>query len=166
MRPIGPATLLESAINFVSYRLRSRSEIEAYLVKTAKRKGFSSVDIGRALARMEELGYINDEKFAEAFVSTRMKIHPKGRRGLEQELKAKGIVKEIASRVLDRLYADSDSDGVDEYDVALKALGRRLELWKNLPSPDRWKKVSGFLLRRGFGLDIVSRIVDSPPQTD
>jgi regulatory protein len=159
--------LIEATINFVSFRLRSSAEIMAYLAKTAKRHDLTPDDITAAYERLSELGYIDDRKFADAFVASRLASHPKGKRVLLMELHAKGIAADLAAEVIERSFAGgSTGESVSERELAEQALGRRLDLWRKLPKLERQKKIYGFLLRRGFGTDTVRSIVDAMDRND
>lgn len=165
--PYTRQNLIEAAITFVSYRLRSSAELRTYLAKKAKAHDLSASDIDAAFERLVELGYVDDRRFAEAFVSSRLSSKPKGRRLLAAELKSKGIDPDTAVTAIDSILADAAATAsVSEHDLAVRALGKRLELWRNLPVMERRKKLYGFLMRRGFSADTVARIVDGMDQTE
>ncbi len=74
------------AIKYLSYRERSSYEVSQFL----KGKGFSHEEIASTLMGLEELGYVNDDRYCEAYI--RYSI-TKGKASLRirQELKEKGI---------------------------------------------------------------------------
>lgn len=134
--------LLDACFRFLSFRPRSRAEVESFLLK---KKSLTSLT-SRILTRLTELGYINDEKFAKWWINQRQTHKPKGIRLIVQELKAKGIEWEMESK--------------DENEQALRAIARKLPLWQKLPELTRKKKIYDFLTRRGFSSDITYRVID------
>ncbi|MDP1721878.1 MAG: regulatory protein RecX [Candidatus Gottesmanbacteria bacterium] len=146
--------LLDASFHFVSFRPRSEKEMRAYLAKKLSRLSvipardariqFPILD--RVIARLRELDYVNDEKFAAWWVDQRQSHKPKGNRLILQELKAKGVAVEIKQP--------------DEVGLARQALAKKLERWQTLPKIEQKKKIYGFLGRRGFDADTIRRVID------
>lgn len=141
------AKLLESSIRFVSFRPRSEKEFKYFLLKKLQKRKISDDSIiDRVIFRLRELGYIDDEKFTLWWVEQRNSHKPKGGRLIEQELKAKGIeVKDFH---------------LDEFDLARRAVAKKLLLWQKLPGLQQKKKIYGFLGRRGFDGETIHRVID------
>jgi regulatory protein len=85
-------SLMRAAYRFVSYRPRSEREFKEYLKKKLIQwKVAGDVSVVKAVARMRELGYVDDRKFVSWWVSQRTEFRPKGRRAIVGELIRKGI---------------------------------------------------------------------------
>jgi regulatory protein len=142
---------LVKAINFVSYRPRSRYETKQYL----KRRKAEDEVISQVLAKLEELNFIDDQKFASWWLEQRLRFRPKGTALIRSELKQKGIASEVIEKTL------SNAGGTEaETERAKELLAKKLPSWAGLPPDKRWQKAAGFLLRRGFPGQIVWSLVD------
>ena len=131
--------LLGAAIRFVSFRPRSKKELRDFCIKTLKRHHTTApLVIDQVIERMTELGYVNDDKFAEWWISQRTAFRPKGKRVIEAELLAKGI-------------RNPEID-IDERTLAQKALERKKGV------SDK-QKLANFLYRRGFTVSVVDDIL-------
>ncbi|MFD1708292.1 recombination regulator RecX [Siminovitchia sediminis] len=76
-----------AAIQFLSFRMRSASEIQSYL----QRKDWDPSIIKVVIGELEKQQYINDLEFAKAFVRTYANSGKKGPLVLKQELQKKGV---------------------------------------------------------------------------
>ena len=59
----------ERALNLLSYRPRSLAEMRARLME---KDWAEEAVVDQVLARLEELGYLNDEEFASNFANSRL----------------------------------------------------------------------------------------------
>ncbi len=149
-------SLVESAIRFISIRPRSISEIRTYLAKKARRMGVADDAIPQsAYVKLVDLGYADDRKFADWWVSARHGNKPKGIKSIEMELRAKGVDEEVAVSALDS--ADSTETEIDR---AKRAVEKKLHIWKNLPRMNQKKKLHDYLMRRGFTSEIIWAVID------
>lgn len=145
--------LVNAAIRFVSFRPRSEKELRDFLTKKlTKWKVAGDVLLDKVVARMGELGYVDDEKFAEWWVDQRTAFKPKGNRLIKMELKAKGVPEAVIASVL----APRGSESL--LAAARKAVARKLPVWAKLPVLERKKKIYDYLGRRGFDSDTISRV--------
>lgn len=159
--------LLGASLRFVSYRPRSEKEIRDFLTKKLKRwKVFGGTVEDKVIARLTELGYVDDTKFAEWWVEQRRTFKPKGAQLIRRELQAKGINKEIITNALAERYCYLTSgrkpnDNIfSEKELAEKAIQKKLPLWTSLP-PLAWKqKVYSFLGSRGFDSETIASAID------
>jgi regulatory protein len=149
--------LVNTAIRFISFRPRSQKELTDFLAqKMAKWKVVGAPLLEKVVARMGELGYVDDGKFASWWITQRTAFRPKGKRALVSELRGKGI----APDVIEEAFASSSSEDFDEYESAKKIVTKKLNAWGSLPNLELKKKVYAFLAARGFSSQITSRIID------
>src|SRR5690625_2538339 len=85
-----------SAIHYLSYRMRTESEIFTYLQK----KEFPKDVIDEITKRLYDEKLLNDEQFARAFVKDRMERSTKGPLIIANELAEKGISKKFINAAL------------------------------------------------------------------
>ena len=139
----------EAAFAMLDYRPRTKKEISDGL----KRKGYSDEIIVSVMARLLELGFIDDEKFAEQWVSSRISSRPTGRIRMAWELRSRGVSQETVEKAL------SEVDEEDELRMAREIAAKKIAF----VSPDDEKarrRLAGFLRRRGFDWDVISRVLN------
>ena len=140
---------VDRALNFLSYRPRSREEVRRYL----KRKETSPEIIEAALARLDRLDFVNDRTFAGFWIESREHFSPRGARALKNELRMKGVERDVVDELV--------SDEQDE-ERALRA-GRKKAMTllnnSNIDYATFRNRLGSFLQRRGFGYQIVTKTV-------
>jgi regulatory protein len=80
--------LYNQTLRYVALRLRSRWEIEFYLLK---RKNAPPALVEQILNKLSIIGLIDDKKLAQAFVNDRQLLRPTSRRKIIMELRKKHI---------------------------------------------------------------------------
>ncbi len=140
---------VDRALNFLSFRPRSREEVRRYLL----RKETPPYVIEAALERLDRLNFVNDRAFVEFWVENRDKFNPRGSRALKNELRLKGIERDIVDELVDK-------DGDEE--LALCAARKKAASLAHTPGMDYAtfrNRLGAFLQRRGFGYDVVTHTV-------
>lgn len=151
--------LMNASLNYVSYRPRSQREVESYVAKILKRWKVDDASVAeKVLARLVELGYLDDIKFASWWISQRSAHRPKGLRALQFELSAKGISPAVSAVAFTKFQ--NQEDGASELDLAKKAVQKKLVVWARLPIIEQKKKIYSFLASRGFGSESIGKIID------
>ena len=140
---------VDRALNFLSYRPRSREEVRRYL----RRKETSPEIIETALARLDRLDFINDRTFAGFWIDSRENFSPRGARALKNELRMKGVERDVVDELV--------NDDQDE-ERAMRAGRKKARSLVNIPDIDYAtfrNRLGSFLQRRGFGYQIVTKTV-------
>lgn len=133
------------ALNYISYRLRSEKEVADYL----HGKEFDAEISSLVIARLKELGYLDDFAFAEAFVRDRLNLSKHGKSRIEFELKLKGIDASVIQEVLRGSNATELRNAVQ---LVLKKA-------KNLSDFKERRRITGMLARKGYSFDMISRAI-------
>src|SRR5918995_1510096 len=110
-----PAVVLEAAARFLEVRSRSISEVRRRLTGA----GYRPALVEDAITRMAELGMLDDESFARAWVESRDRARPRGERAIREELRIKGIDRSVIDTVMaDRraLAAEASEAAGDDTD--------------------------------------------------
>lgn len=136
------------ALRLLSYRQRSEKEIEMAL----RRKGYEEVNIDHTLDYLKRNKYIDDEYFAKSFIADKQNLNGYGYQRIKFELVKKGISKEIIES-----YLINDSD--EEFELAMDIASKRLKSYSNQDKNTIWRKLGGFLQRRGYSYDITSKVL-------
>jgi regulatory protein len=134
----------EKALNFISYRERSKKEIEIYLLN----KGVSLDIANKVLNNLKKANLIDDHKFAVAWIKDRNKINPKGNFALKMELREKGIEEGEIEKLL---------EDIDEKENARKALEKAVRKYGK--KKDSKNKISQYLKRRGFRTETILEVL-------
>jgi regulatory protein len=141
----------ERAINLLSYKPRSQAEMRARLLE--KEWAEESV-VDQLIARLAELGYLNDDQFAANFANSRLTAKPLGRTRLRRDLQRKKLPPETVENALNDAYEQQS-----EEELIDRAIDKRVRL-KGVPATrEETKKLFDYLIRRGFGYDLVIRKV-------
>jgi regulatory protein len=140
---------VDRALNFLSYRPRSREEVRRYL----RRKETPPEIIETALARLDRLDFVNDRTFAGFWIESREHFSPRGARALKNELRMKGVERDVVDELV--------NDEQDE-ERALRA-GRKKAMTlvntSNIDYATFRNRLGSFLQRRGFDYQIVTKTV-------
>ena len=161
----------EAALSLLAHRARSRAELRRRLLA----KEHAAPVVEQVLRWLDERGYVDDRAFATAFVRDRLRLRPRGRMALLNELRRKGIDDGTGEAALDAAFVE---EGVDDAALAQAAA----DAWarKNASTLRRARRSAedhrrarrrlyGHLARRGFAPDAVrgaiERVlpIDRPP---
>ena len=135
------------AMRYLSYRPRSIDEVRRNLL----RKKLEEPLVERVIAYLREYNYLNDRDFARYWVEQRETFKPRGRLALQQELRQKGVAREIIDEAVQE---------IDEPDAARRAAGKRARRWSHLPYDQFRTKLGRYLQRRGFRYGIIRNTVE------
>jgi regulatory protein len=138
------------AYRYLTIRPRSRTEIEKKLVD----RDFPADIIQSVIDHLLHFGYLNDEQFARQWAASRVRTRGFGRRRIEQELRQKGIGREVVCGTLKDLFEDTS-----ELDVARKEAEKKLRSLVRFEPEVRKRRLAGFLERKGFSSGIIRNIL-------
>jgi regulatory protein len=128
---------------------RSRHELAQRLA----RKNVPEEIAGRLLDRFEEVGLINDEAFARAWVDSRQRTRGLARPALAQELRRKGIDDETARTVLGEVERE------DEEATARALVRKKLRTLGSVDEQVAARRLVGLLARKGYSSGMAFAIV-------
>ena len=108
----------------------------------------------RVMAKLIKERYVDDERYAQAFVKDKIRYNKWGRRKVEQALWQKHIGEDIRNRVLDEVDDD-------EYLSGLRPLLKQKR--KSVKANSDYElnqKLMRFAVGRGFTFDIIRQCID------
>jgi regulatory protein len=114
-----------------------------------------------------ELGMLDDDAFTRAWVESRDRAHPRGERALRDELRLKGVDREIVETVLEERRADGDDDpqGAPDVVAARRLLARHERALARVIDPRaRRERAYALLARNGFDPDVCRDVAASVSQ--
>ncbi len=141
----------DRALRFLSYRDRSEKEIRSKL----QHVGYDAAIIDWVVDELKRLKFLDDQRFAQSFAQTQMITRPVGEYYLRRELKDKGLDEPLIEQTIDQVYQERD-----QLAVALDLAAQRKKRYKSIEEVKAKKRVSDFLLRRGFDWDTVSEVME------
>ena len=139
-RPAGSA--LATGLRLLARRAHSQAEMRQKLA----RKGYVEDEVGSAMARLTEMGYLDDAAFARGLV--RRRSSTRGSIAVSAELAAKGIDRQGTAKALAELDAESQL-------ASAMLLAERMYPRGNVVYREMLDRVGVKLLRRGFPAGIV-----------
>jgi regulatory protein len=119
---------------------RTRSDLAKDL---AKREVPDDVSV-RVLDRFEELGYVNDADFADAWVQSRHANRGSARSVLRRELRERGVADERIDSALETISDEDERERAVEF---ARARFRRLERYERAVQE---RRLASALARRGY----------------
>ena len=153
-----PAVVLEAAARFLEARSRSVSEVRRRLGGA----GYRSDLVEGAIVRMTELGMLDDEAFARAWVESRDRSRPRGERAIRAELGLKGVDRVTVDLVLAerreaRVGAEAEQGVETSADMvaAQRLLVRHRRSLERVADPrQRRQRAYALLARNGFDPEV------------
>ncbi len=140
------------ALHYLAYRPRTEHEVRQKLL----RSDYAEDVVESVIARLHELRYLDDATYAHDYVRSRFASRGYGPRRLQTELRRRGVRPALIEAALDEFIGADDA-----LDAARTHAAKR---WPRLAKEEdpfkRRKKLTDFLLRRGFGYDTVRRVVE------
>ena len=134
-------TAYSKCLDYLSYRPRSRAEVDIFL----RKRGMSEDQIETIAQRLERAGLLDDGAFAQFWVENRERFRPRGLRALRYELRNKGISDDIIEQALVSL---------DVSDSAYRSATSKARQLKHLDQPTFHRKIVEYLARRGFEYEV------------
>jgi len=133
------------AINYISYRPRSKKEVNMSLLK----KGFHQNDIDKVLEELETKGYLDDESFAKTYAKYLIKIKRLGRIAVKNRFFVHNINQEVLSPILNKLYDKYPPDLLINEIIKKKKYPKHFDIKND-------KKLINHLKRKGFSWNEIS----------
>ena len=161
------SVVLEAGARFLETRSRSVAEVRRRLTAAGYRRPL----VEAAIERLVELGFLDDDAFARAWVESRDRVRPRGEQALRRELRLKGVEPAVVDAALarrrgERGERDEDGvpDGIDgladpDLEAARRLLERRRAALERETDPRRRRqKAYALLARNGFSPDVAARV--------
>jgi regulatory protein len=136
----------DDALVMLSAVPRSCREVERRLTRKYPPDVAASV-----VERLVGGGWLNDAEFARSYIRSHGAY---GERRLLQDLARKGVAREVAAGAVQELLGQ-----VDVTEQAREAAAQRLNRMPGVDRDTAQRRLAGFLARRGYGFDIITRVL-------
>jgi regulatory protein len=141
-------------LRLLTARARTRSELEDRLAK----RGYSEEVSAQVLDRLQQVGLIDDEDFAEQWVRSRHVHAGKGKRALAAELRTKGVDGDVITATLDGIDAEAERERAEQ--LVQSKLRREAVLGDDPKVLDKvTRRLVAMLARRGYNQNMAFDVV-------
>jgi len=141
--------LRNSALNLLSFRMRSLSELKQRLLK----KGYDVQDIEPLLEEFDAKNILNDSEFALAFSRDKIRSKGIGPSILRVELSNHHLPQNLVEDTVNRMYTEFPIDTLLGNHLKKKKICRNSQLQEREKN-----RIVNFLKRKGFSWDDISRV--------
>jgi regulatory protein len=147
---------MNAAARFLELRSRSVHEVTRNLIMS----GFPAELVKGTVARLLELGLLDDTAYAKAWVESRDRSRPRGESALRRELALKGIERETIAAVLAE-RGDAAQDATEDADevAAERLLSKSRAALLRIEDPRaRRSRAYALLARNGFDPEVCREV--------
>jgi regulatory protein len=132
---------LELAVRALRRRERSSAELSRWL----RGRGVSEQDVETTVAELEELGELDDGRFARRYAEDKRDLAGWGAERVRDALLERGVAPEHIEAAL------ASEDGAEQVERAIRVLERR---GRAVDSETGRARALGYLTRKGYGYEI------------
>jgi len=153
--PLAEAALFEYAVGALARKMRTVRDLKRLMRTRAEEGEAGERAMDRVVARLKDLNYLSDTRFAADYTRLRKENEKFGRRRVQQDLVQKGIHKELIASTLSKAY-----DDVDEVALAREYIARkRMKRPEGEDAKKQAARVMGRLMRAGFSSGAIFKVL-------
>ncbi|HEX2917060.1 MAG TPA: regulatory protein RecX [Edaphobacter sp.] len=153
--PLGEAALFEYAVGALARKMRTVRDLKRLMRTRAEEGEAGERAMDRVVARLKELNYLSDTRFAADYTRLRKENEKFGRRRVQQDLVQKGIHKDLVASTLATAY-----DDVDEVALAREYIARkRMKRPEGEDAKKQAARITGRLMRAGFSAGAIFKVL-------
>src|SRR3954464_725664 len=141
------------AVKLLAAKPRSIAELRERLLE---KQWTDEETVEMVLAKLGEYGYLNDERFAFGYASSKVRQKPVGRQRLQRDLQLKKVDRETAEEAIKLVFEETP-----EEELVDRAIEKRMRLRGRPRTRAEVKSLYDHLLRAGFSYELVARKVRS-----
>lgn len=138
------------AAKYLSYQPRTIHEVQIYLQKQDVAQGA----IDAAIKQMQELGYLDDEKYAALFIKNDLQVGKDGSYNIAQKLRQKGVKTDIIEEAINQVEDEQWAQ------VGYKLVKNMVLKQNKLSLRELTRKIKTKLMSHGFSSVISDLVID------
>jgi regulatory protein len=147
--------LFEYAVGALARRMRTERDLRRLMKLRAEEGETGARAMDAVVARLKELNYLSDTRFAEDYTRVRKEHEKFGKRRVQQDLMQKGVGKELVATTLETAYED-----VDEVALARQYIARkRMKQPSGANAQKETVRAMNRLLRAGFSSRAIYKVL-------
>lgn len=155
--PVGEAGLFEYAVGTLARKMRTVRDLRRLMRNRAEPGDAGEQAMDAVIARLIDLKYLSDTRFAADYTRLRKENEKFGKRRVQQDLMQKGIGKELIASTIATAYED-----VDEVSLARAYCAKkRMKQPSGVDSKKETVRVMNRLLRAGFSSNAIFKLLRS-----
>jgi regulatory protein len=124
------------------------------MLERMRRWGMDDDGQAQVMEKLTDGKYVDDERYARAFVSDKIRYGKCGRRKIEQALRMKHIADDAVARVL------GEVDDEEYLSILRPLIRQKLKSTSASSDYERRMKVTKYALGRGYTFDIIRQCLD------
>lgn len=144
---------IEAAREVALRKLDAHACSRAELTSAIEGRGFSAVLAHQVVDRLEAVGLVNDQAYADALVRSRFSGTGASGRALREVLVRKGLEPGIIERALSQISRD------DEAERAAQLVARKRRSLAGVPRQSAYRRLCSMLARKGYSPSVASNAV-------
>ena len=133
--------------------LRKRACSRAELTSAIEGRGFSATIAVEVVDRLEAVGLVDDQAYADALVRSRFSGTGASGRALREVLVRKGLDSSTIERALSQIDRD------DEVERAAQLVARKRRFLAGVPRETAYRRLSSMLARKGYSPSVAAAAV-------
>jgi regulatory protein len=141
--------IMARALNILAARPRSETQLRERLLG---KEWAEPQLVDECISRLKELGYVNDDLFAQGYASSRVNVRPIGRSRVARELAGKKVARKTIDEALDTVFEE-----VGEETLIDRAIEKRIRTHGRPADKGGAKRMFDHLARLGFQYDLIIR---------
>lgn len=151
--PLTETELLDYAAKSLGSKMKSERDLRRRMLDRVSPDETGRADVDKVIAKLKELGYLSDQRFAADFARLRQENEKFGKRRVQQGLMQKGIASTLVNEAVTKQYEDIDETVLARQYIERKRLKQ--------PSGDREQrqKETAKIMRRLVAAGFSSRAV-------
>lgn len=142
--------IISYALKLVAKKRYTKKELFKKIRGKTRSKGI----MNKAMKRLEELKYINDEQFIADYTNSILKRSPRGLFAIKQKLKSKGIENNLIDDTFGTL-------NINELEYAKQYIDRKKGTLTKFPKEKQKSKLYAMLSAKGFNADSIYKAMES-----
>lgn len=151
--PLTEPELLDYAVKSLASKMKSERDLRRKLTDRVSADESGRAAVERVIAKLKELGYLSDQRFAADFARLRQENEKLGKRRVQQGLMQKGIASSLVNEAVTKQYEEVDETALARQYIERKRLKQ--------PSGDREQrqKETARIMRRLVTAGFSSRAI-------
>jgi regulatory protein len=139
------AEVYNKALNYISIRLRSKKELENYLIK----REYDEKVVNNIISRLIEEGYIDDNRFANSYVNDKLNLSNYGPYRILRDLQEYGVKESIINETISNLDNNLIKDKI------IKLIDKKIKVSHNVTGNVLKNKILNYLISLGYERDMI-----------
>lgn len=143
--------MFQQAVKLLTAKPWSVAELRDRLLMT---RGGSQDVVDAVISRLQDYGYLDDERYAFGYASLRVKQRAIGRQLLKRDLLVKKVKQDVVEEALNLVFSETS-----EEELIDRAIAKRIRQRGRPQTRDAARKLFDHLMRQGFPYELVSEKV-------